>query len=217
MNRLAANARRRCFLGSLAILLILAWASVAWAQSEPTIVRVEEDWELVIGTPDPDTDAPQVSCAISPTGNLEGWHAALELNQQGLPVYAAGGLQLQVWEGDAAVSDRRFPNGAVLATPGEVIHWTQSMKLEDGNLTFDVITGTSTTWGAFGGQGYLKASVASTLRNLNAYSPAVSAANSGVSYAANRVQSLTLKRVRYFTSTGAQIEDNTARVVHGQE
>jgi hypothetical protein len=216
MNSFATSMRYWPFRGFLAVLLLLAWAGVAWAQSEPTIVRVEEDWELVIGTPDPDTDAPQVTCAISPTGNLEGWHAVLELNQQGLPVYAAGGLQLQVWEGDVAVSDRRFPNGAVLATPGEVIQWTQSMQLESGSLTLEIIGGTSTTWGAFGGQGYLKASVASTLSSLNAYSPAVSAANSGVSYAANRVQSLTLKRVRYFTSAGAQIEDNTARVVHGQ-
>lgn len=217
MNHLAAVARRRCFRGSLAILLVLLWAGVAWAQSEPTIVRVEEDWELVIGAPDPDTDAPQVSCAISPTGNLYGWHAALELNQQALPVYVAGGLQLQVWQGDVAASDRRFPNTAVLATPGEVIRWTQSMKLEGGNLTFEVTAGTSTTWGTFGGQGYLKATVATALSNLNGYSPAVSAANSGVSYAANRVQSLTLKRVRYVTSTGQQTEDDTARVVHQQE
>jgi hypothetical protein len=217
MNSHTIRMRVRLFQGFLVMLFLLAWASMAWAQAGPTIVRVEEDWELVVGTPDPDTDAPQVTCAISPTGNLEGWHAALELNQQGLPVYAAGGLQLQVWEGDVAVSDRRFPNGAVLATPGEVIQWTQSMQLDGGNLTFEVITGSSTTWGAFGGQGYLKASLASTLGNLNAYSPAVSAANSGVSYAANRVQSLVLKRVRYYTSTGEQIEDTTARVVHSQD
>jgi hypothetical protein len=115
------------------------------------------------------------------------------------------------------LSDRRFPNGAVLSQPGETVRWTLSMQLADGLLTFEVINGTSATWGNFGGQGYLKASVASTLDSLAGYSPAVSVQHSGVSYAANRVQSLVLKRVRYYTASGEQTEDGTARVVHLQE
>jgi hypothetical protein len=214
MNNFATRAHRWPFRVLLAILFLLAWAGTAWAQSPPDIVRVEEDWELVLGTPDADTDAPQVTCAVSPLGNLESWHAALELNQQSLPTFAPGGVQLQIWEGEVPLSDRRFPNGAVLAQPGETVHWTQSMQLSEGNLTFEVINGSSTTWGPFGGQGYLKASVATTLSSLNGYSPAVSVENSRVGYAANRVQSLVLKRVRYYTSTGQQIEDTTPRVVH---
>ncbi len=49
------------------------------------------------------------------------------------------------------------------------------------------------------------------------YDPGISAANSGVSFAGNRVQSLTLKKVRVLLSNGQQIEDATARVVHQKE
>jgi hypothetical protein len=214
MNYCATRARRRLLLSCLATLVLLSWTAVASAQ---TIVRVEEDWELVVGTPDPDTDAPQVTCAISPLGHVAWWHAALELNSQSLPLFTPGGLQLQLWQGDTAWSDRRFPNDAVLAEVGETIRWTQSMQLNGGYLTFEVIDGTSTTWGSFGGQGYLKATVATGLASLNAYNPAVSVANSGVAYAGNRVVWLALKRVRYYTSAGEQSVDDTVRVVHSQD
>ncbi len=217
MNRFGTSTRYWPFRWLLVTALLLGCTGVGWAQSGATVVRVEEDWELVVGTPDSETDAPQVSCAISPLGNLDSWHAALELNQQSLPTFTAGGVQLQVWQGEVPLSDRRFPNAAVLAHPGETVCWTQTMQLDEGNLTFEIINGTSTTWGNFGGQGYLKASVATTLSSLGTYSPAVSVENSGVGYAANRVQSLVLKRVRYHMSTGDQIEDTTPRVVHSQD
>ena len=216
MNGCAVGTRCWVFRGFLATLLLLAWAAVAWAQSEGTVVRVEEDWELVIGTPDADSVAPQVTCVISPSGDVASCHAALELNQQSLPSFVAGGVQLQVWEGEVPLSYRPFSNGAVLQQPGETIRWTQTMELADGNLTFEVINGTSTTWGGFGGQGYLKASVATELNSLNGYDPAVSAKNSGAGHAANRVQSLVLRRVRVYTSSGEQMEDATARTAHSQ-
>jgi hypothetical protein len=180
-------------------------------------VRVEEDWELAIGTPASTRNAPQIVTMISPLGHVESFHATLDLNHHSIPTYAAGGLQFEVWEGEVALLERRFPNQSLLETPGETIRWTQTMDLNGGALTFAVIDGSSTTWGAFGGQGYLRDTVATALHNLNAYSPEVSAANSGVSFSGNRVQSLILKRVRYYTSTGELIEDATERVVYSHE
>ena len=43
----------------------------------PEVVRVEEDWELVVGTPDANSDAPQVTCVISPTGDVDDVHAGV--------------------------------------------------------------------------------------------------------------------------------------------
>jgi len=188
----------RCWpvISLLAVLFPVAWAGVASAQSAPAIVRVEEDWELIVGAADPATDAPQVTCVISPTGSVDSVHATFVVNEQSLPTYAAGGLQLQVWEGEVPLSDRRFPNGNVLSTAGEVIRWTQSLELNSGNLTFEITDGSSTTWGSFGGQGYLKSSLTTSLADLNGYDPSVSVAHSGVSYAANRVTWLALKSVR---------------------
>jgi len=91
------------------------------------------------------------------------------------------------------------------------------VELNDGNLTFEIINGTSTTWGNFGGQGYLKSSIATDLTDLNAYDPSVSVEHSGVGYAANRVVWLALRRVRAYTDTGEEVEDTTLRVVHAYD
>lgn len=201
----------------LALLLLGLISSLAWAQSSQAIVRVEEDWELVIGEPDPDSVAPQVTCVISPTGHLNGLYAALELNQQSLPDFAPGGLQLQVWNGEQPLSARGFPSPSVLFEAGETVRWTQSLELVGDGLQVEIINGSSTTWGSFGGQGYLKATVSTPLTDLNAYDPAVSAADSVVSYAGNRVQSLVLKRVRVITAAGDEFEDTNPRVVYPQQ
>ncbi len=214
MSYLSTRVRVRVFRGFLVLLIFVAAVGVTHAQS---VVRVEEDWELVVAEPDPNTDAPQITCVISPYGNVESLHAVFEVNQQSLQVHDAGGLQLQVWDGDVSLSDRRFPNGAVLAQPGEIVRWTQSVELDDGTLTFEITDGTSTTWGNFGGQGYLKASVDTTLTDLNGYNPETSVANSGIGYAENRVQSLVLKRIRIHTSMGEQIELTEPRIIHSRQ
>jgi len=200
----------------LAGLFSCLWTAVAGAQTSPYVVRVEEDWELVLAEPDANNNAPQVSCVTSPMAGLESLHAVLSLNHQSLPEFIPGGIQLQVWNHETPQVWRKFPNAALMAHPGETIRWTQSMQLADNMLTFEVLNGNSTTWGAFGGQGYLKASVPTTLADLNAYAPEVSVNNSGVSYAANRVQSLVLRKVRLVMSTGDVLEDDTPRPVGGQ-
>jgi hypothetical protein len=85
-------------------------------------------------------------------------------------------------------------------------------------LIFDVINGTSTTWGTFGSgeEGRFRFVVNTSLPDLSGYSPAASVANCGIGYASNRVTSLVLKRVRYTLSTGQQTEDTTARTVYPQ-
>lgn len=214
----ATIARSGCPRWSLVVFLSLlfsaVWSNLAEAESWAEVVRVEEDWELVIGIPDSNSDAPQITSVFSPTGNVESLHAAFEVNHQSLPDFAPGGLQLQLWNGEFPQASRKFPSGAVMSHVGESVHWTQCMELADGVLTFEIRGGNSATWGPFGGQGYLKAAVNTTLDNLNAYNPAVSVENSGVGYAANRVQSLILRKVRLVTSTGEVLEDDTVRTVH---
>ena len=213
MNHCTSNVRFWAFRSAVALLGTLALAAIACGQ-EPKIVRVEEDWELTVGTPDAASDAPQITCLISPNGNLDSWYATFELNQQSELTFESGGLQLQIWDGEVLVADNGYPNRSALTTNGEVIRWTQSMRVHDNRLIFEVIRGASTTWGAFGGQGYLRASIPSSLDSLSGYNPAVSVANSGVSYAGNRVDSIVLRAVRYYKSTGEVVEDNTPRTVH---
>ena len=216
MYQFAATARFSSVGLMLVAFLLVCWAEAAAQEPGPTVVRVEEDWELVIGDPNQQTDAPQIVCVISPQGDVASIHAAFELNGRSLPSFEAGGMQLQVWDGNVALSDRAHPNGLRMQQAGETVSWTQSMSLADGKLTFEIVNGTSSTWADFGGQGYLKAIVDTSSDSLNGYSPEVSVNNSGVSYAGNRVQSLVLKGVRIYMSDGQVFEDNTERVVHSQ-
>ena len=87
------------------------------------------------------------------------------------------------------------------------------MALDSGQLIVEVINGSSTTWGSFGSPGDLRASTATNFSDLNGYTPTFSVENSGVGYAANRVQSITVKRVRRIMATGEVVEDATQRTV----
>jgi hypothetical protein len=177
------------------------------------IVRVEEQWELKIATPDPASDAPQVICLVSPLNDIRGVHAAFELNQRSQPYFSPGGLQLQLWDGESPLGHVNATAVGVLGQPEETVTWTQVMEVSAGVLRFSIAGGQSTTWGGFGGDG-LSIAVPTTLANLNQYDPAVSVRNSAVGYAANRVHSLTLTHVRKVDSTGEATDDDTVRVVH---
>lgn len=196
--------RRSTLVFSTAVLLVLvAGGAAAQGENNDSIARVEEDWELVIGDPDPSVAGPQITCVISPVGNADSLHAIFNLNHRTFDDFLAGGIQLQIWHCETPIADKNHPNSKLIANTGEHIKWTQEMSItDDGKLRFAVKNGTSQTWGSFGGQGYLTATVSTPLENLNAYSPAVSVKNSGVVFASNRVQSLVLKRIRVHTVSG---------------
>jgi len=199
--------------GLLAVVISAMLVNASWAQTTD-VTRIEEDWELVITEPSPNSDAPQVTCLIAPVANVASLYATFIVNHHDVPYFIAGGLQQQAWNGKTLLASKRYPDQAVLTTPGETIRWTQVMRLADDGLVFEVVNGESTTWGAFGGEGTIKITVSTALTNLNGYNPAVSVEHSGASFAANRVQSLVLKRVRAYGAAGLITEDRTARVVH---
>ena len=200
------------------LLLVSGVFSTQLAASNPVrIVRVEEDWELKVLTPDTNSAGPQVTCILSPCGEVDCVYGTFELNHRSVPSYVPSGLHLQAWCGQEVVSVKSSHNTGLITTPGETVFWTQRMDLTEGVLFFEIVSGTSSTWGSFGGQGHLKTHVNSTVSDLNGYDPEVSAANSGVGYAANRVQHLILRRVRLVTDNGQVIEYNTPRNVHVSE
>jgi hypothetical protein len=209
---------RRLLTSALVLVAFLSCGITAGAVSPDDVVRVEEDWELVVGEPEPTTAAPQVTSVISPTGDLESWHVAFELNHQTLPSYEPGGLALQLWCGADSQGVSTQKHGAVLSQgEGEQVQWTQSMSLAAGVLTFEITNGASTTWEEFGGGGHLSVSTNTSLEHLGAYQPEVSVANSGVGFASNRVESFVLKRVRLHRANGAVQELNVDLTVNELE
>ena len=207
-----STVRNRAVLSGVGLLQL---ATCAWAQGfvdehiSPVtlqVLRVEEDWELQVGDPDPNVTAPQVTTAISPANDLSGVYAIFNLNHQALDEFAPGGMQLQVWNGETPVSHYRLHPQEVLSDSDELVQWTQVMELTNNGLVFRIENGHSQTWGDFGGSSLLTERVATTLSNLNGYNPQQSVDNSGTVFAANRVRSLVLKRVRVDTSDGQQFE-----------
>jgi hypothetical protein len=193
-----------------------AWPAMGESSASP-VIRIEEDWELVVTNPDPDSVSPQVTCVFSPLGDADTVYAAFDINLQGQPEFTPGGLQLQLWEGEDCFDFVSFSGTAVMRTSDESVTWTQSMSVDDGTLVIEILAGASQSWGEFGTSGELRISSTTTLENLGDYSPDVSVANSGPGFAGNRVKSLTLLRVRYHHADGSSTEDAEPRVVHSLE
>lgn len=169
----------------------------AWA--DPPVTAVEEDWELVVGEADLATNAPQITTVFSARGDLDAFYAVFTLNHRTIPAYGAGGMQLQIWFNEIPLIDKAANESGALATAGETVRWTQRLSLVGNILQYEVSNGTSNTWGGFG-NGQLKIATASNLDDLSNYQTDVSAKNSGIGFASNRVQSLKITQVRRYAA-----------------
>ena len=191
------------------LFLLLVTAAIGAANPSDSfaiqVVTVEEHWELLLGEPDANLSAPQITMTMSPTSDLLGRHFVCTLNHRTYPQYSPGGMQVQRWDGENAVDSRNGSSTNALWHTGEVVAWVQRLHLDDGQLTFEVVDGESESWGSFGGED-LRLQVASDLPNLNDYRPGVSIEESGVGYAGNRVRSLVLNRLIWITSDGVTYE-----------
>jgi len=201
----------------LALAGAIAFALCASAPAaDASIARIDEEWEVIIGTPDPDLHAPQLINAMSTTDRLSDVHAVFELNHWTMPEYTPGRLQLQCWSGDTLLGYSSSTRTGKLATAGEVIRYTISMSLANssGKVNFSV-TGNGPTWTNFGSPDHLNLHIPTPQTFFPLYSPNVSVANSKVTYAAHTVQKFALKSVKYYTAAGVLVStDNTERVVH---
>ena len=200
----------------VAAIAVISWAATAFGGegSPQPIVRIEEDWVVEIGEPDPTGCAPQVITAMSSTDQLADVHCVFEINHTNFPRYTAGGMELQIWSGDQLLDYRLHPKTGVCATPNEVIKYTTSMKLTGSAIEFEVKNGSSTTWGNFGRVGWFRCSVPTSQTAFTRYSPDVSVENSYVGYASHRVKKVVLKEVRYYSPSGLVHTTSGERIVH---
>ncbi len=194
--------------------LLVLWVVNAFAQSPspPPPDAVEEDWQLVIATPDPLNVGPQITTVMSTGADLTTPFFAFDMNYREYPFFSAGGLQVQIWSGGNVIGTSSQGNG-LFNTTGESVTWTQRMSLGGGQVTYDINNGQSTSWGQFGQGNKLNTSYNSPAADLSAYDPDVSAANSGASWQSNHVTSLTLVQVRYYANGQLINTDTTPRTV----
>jgi hypothetical protein len=207
--------RRFPWIGVLAVMALNASMSIALAQTSPAPDQIQEDWQVVIGTPDPVGAGPQISTSMSPVPDGSTPFFVFDLNYQDSPTFVPGGMQVQVWSGDQLLSSAT-KGTAQCTTTGETITWTQSMSLSSGSINIGINSGKSTTWGKFG-QGQqlnVNGSFTSSLTSLSQYSPSTSVANSGVGWQPNRVTSMTLLQVRYYAGGKLLSKDTTSRSIN---
>jgi hypothetical protein len=199
-------------IAAAAMLAALGPAAPAPAQS--SIDQIEEDWELIIGVPDPSGSGPQISTWLCPVQDNSLPCFVFNLNYREAPSFNPGGIEVQVWDGERMLS-ASYKGTASLGITNEPITWTQRMRISSGVVSFGVDSGRSTTWGKFGQGQQMNASASFTaaLTSLAGYSPSASIANSGVGWQPNRVQSMKIVQVRYYSGGKLVRTDSTPKTV----
>lgn len=195
--------------------LVLATGQGVLAQDttpSDTIDRVEEDWEFVVGMPDLVSAGPQLTTTMSPEGDNSNSFVAFNLNYRDLP-FRQGGMQLTSWTKTLNTGIKDGNRTLPLAIPGERISWTQSLKVADGQAELTISNGKSWSWWEFGKGESLSLSFATTASNLNSYHPDVSLKYSGAGWQSNRLKSMTLLRVRYYSGDNLVRTDQEPRTV----
>ncbi len=185
-----------------ALQVLFAFASVyVHAQN---VVRIEEEWAMQVREPDLQLNSPQITTAMHPFGSSSSVIAYLDINHSSAPEYAPGGFQVRL-ESPTNSNSKRILGGTSLNRNSETIKWTQVLVKHQDQLSFGIISGTSQTWGYFGGiESFTSFNVGNG--SLDNYSPLDSIQNSGVIFGGNRVASLTLLRVRIYNSLGQVVE-----------
>jgi hypothetical protein len=176
--------------------------------------QVEEDWQVVIATPDPVENGPQITTCMSPVGDGSTPFVALDLNYRDVETFHPGGMQLNVYS-NGTVLDSSTQGNQQCQTSNETISWTQRMRISgDNQVTYSIVNGQSATWGQFGEAADLDpVSFPTSITSLASYSPDVSVAKSGVGWQSNRVASMTLVRVRYYCQGQLISTDSNSRSV----
>jgi hypothetical protein len=193
---------------------MLGGSAIAAEPSPTDVMRVEEDWRVVLTDPDGRVDSPQFHTAMSPYGNLDSQFVQVVWNYRESP-FTPGGLQLQVWSSEWLLGSKNVREERLSGT-AETVTWTQVLAADGTRVSVEVTNGQSTTWGPFGGSS-TRVTGFVPVANLNQYSTDVSAESSWVSLGSNRVQELVITEVRRFGINGLLSVDSTPKVVFSQE
>lgn len=188
-------------IGWMTLILILTSATAYGDQ--PAIWKVEEDWEMVIYEPDPSIYSPQVTFFTSPSAELQQTYFQLQMNYEADESFSAGGFHVAAVSDGEVVDEERSEHRITLSKNNDQIQWTNVMAVVDGKLLFAVKDGLGQDWGAFGGPEYLVRIAQSPVSHLGNYRYQQSLQTVDIGFGANRVQSVTLRRVRFHHVDGS--------------
>jgi hypothetical protein len=195
--------------------VLSGWSAPVAALEEPTIMKVQETWELVVASANPASGGPQLNTVMSPMPHVDNYYGLFTINYIDLPgPTALGGMEAQLWKGNVALHYDPHREGIPLQYTNETVTWQQTLQLAGGWLSFHVHDGNSTSWGTFGELDYCLAQYpVEDLANLNGYTPDVS-----VDYTRrwglerDRITSLRITRIQKWDNLGNLVNDDTTSI-----
>lgn len=176
------------------------------------VVRVEEDWRLVLNEPDDGVDSPQFHTVMAPSAALDTVFATVLWNyREVMEDFEPGGVQLLSVYGEDILR-KRSVEFRQLSTSAETITWSQALQTDGTTLSFEVFNGLSATWGTFGRD--MRIDESTELPDLDSYTVKASMQNSCITYGTNRVDRLSITEVRFYGPDGELIAvDSTEQVL----
>jgi hypothetical protein len=194
-----------CHLWCLAVLASVCLPATAQSD-QPSIYKIEEDWELVVSSPRAAIHCPQVSIYTTPHNDHQGTYFQLQLNYAAREVFTGGGFMVSAVRNESTIQEARSDVREPLAHDGEQLRWTSVMAVINNELLFAIRDGVGNHWGEFGGPDYIVRMPAGSIGSLDHYSPQRSLETVDIGFGANRVQSLVLTKVRVFFTDSEMIE-----------
>jgi hypothetical protein len=199
-----ATTLRKCVVGGIVFALV-STALPACLAADPTVWKIEEEWEMVINEPDSPIFSPQVTFFTSPSASLDETYFQLQMNYAADAEFSGGGFHVASVQNEANLDEARSETRSILATDGDHIRWTSVMAVIQNKALFAVKNGQGTEWGNFGGPEYLVRMTPSPVSDLSGYNPQQSLDTVDIGFGANRVQSITLLQVRFFYDDGQTV------------
>ena len=192
-------------------LLVALYSNPVWSAPPPSnAMVVEEEWKLVLDTPNTTGDSPQFCTSFS-LGN--GDYIVTTWNYRTYPDYVEGGIQLQVWE-DGEVVDVTTVDLAELNVKDDTITWKHVYRVQASDVDMKIVGVNSQTWG----NNINTSSVSkpnANVANFNLYDPAASCRESGITLGANRVEWFGITGVTVYDEKGRRmVTDSTLRPVY---
>lgn len=178
---------------------------------ERQLVKVEEDWEVLITEADDASSSPQIINVIAPGQSLTGPYAMVEVNHSTFPYFSEGGLQLQGRRGDSLISAQSFASGQTLRHDYDRLKYTIGLRQYEDNLLLIVKNVASKSWGGNLKNDVMLLAFPRENFSLSDYSPEFSVSASSVHVGAHRVASMYMTKSRKFYSDDTVEEDTTIR------
>ncbi|MBL8815319.1 MAG: hypothetical protein JNL58_04770 [Planctomyces sp.] len=190
----------------LAISFLTSFAALA---EERTLIRVEEDWMVLIEETDDDAASPQVNNVIAFASSQSGLYGMIELNHSTYPSFHAGGIQVQARNDENVIASQTYRDGIALDRDFDRLEYTVSLFHSGEHTWVGIKNIRSKTWGDSGST-ETRAQIASYRKSLSNYTPDHSASASSVNVGAQRVATMCMPRVRYYYSNGdVETEEKT--------